>query len=489
MIILLISILFVYLIFFYITSVTPLQKDFYNKKYMIIFFKLGRWFYRKIEKSKILKVKVANIGAINKYKLLNPSEDTILFHEKFYTEKIAYFLFMLFVGTVLSLVISINSELNKVSLENRIIERNTYGMGEKDIELDITLGENQFEGSFPITIQEQQYSDKELTDIFNDISQQLEQIILQDNDSLDVICYDLNLISKLPPYPIEITWKFNNYNVINGNGQIQKEATTKEGTPLEITAVLTYYDNQQEHIFNGMVYPPPEDEKESISIGIRELLEKYEKQTVHLKDMILPEEWNGNKLTFETKREYQDLFIFLVFLVGGVLIYYGKNKELDKKVEKREKQMKMDYPEIVCKMTLLLGAGMTIRGAFEKVAFDYERRKSSKNIRYAYEEMLFTTREMKGGISESDAYVRFGNRCKVQKYLKLGALLSQNLKKGSTGLLLIMESEEREAFEERKSLARKLGEEAGTKLLLPMGIMLLVVMIIIIVPAFLSFSL
>ena len=77
----------------------------------------------------------------------------------------------------------------------------------------------------------------------------------------------------------------------------------------------------------------------------------------------------------------------------------------------------------------------------------------------------------------------------VKRYVKLGALLSQNIKKGSRGLLAEMEQEVKEAFEDRKAMARKLGEEAGTKLLGPMAMMLAVVMIIVIVPAFLSFKL
>ncbi len=44
------------------------------------------------------------------------------------------------------------------------------------------------------------------------------------------------------------------------------------------------------------------------------------------------------------------------------------------------------------------------------------------------------------------------------------------------------------AFEERKALARRRGEE-GTRLLLPMFLMLAVVLVIVIVPAFLSISL
>ena len=41
-------------------------------------------------------------------------------------------------------------------------------------------------------------------------------------------------------------------------------------------------------------------------------------------------------------------------------------------------------------------------------------------------------------------------------------------------------------IEERKALAKRLGEEAGTKLLLPMFLMLAIVLIIVIIPAFLS---
>ena len=44
------------------------------------------------------------------------------------------------------------------------------------------------------------------------------------------------------------------------------------------------------------------------------------------------------------------------------------------------------------------------------------------------------------------------------------------------------------AFEKQKNMARKLGEEAGTKLLLPMMLMLGIVMVLIIVPAYFSFS-
>ena len=44
------------------------------------------------------------------------------------------------------------------------------------------------------------------------------------------------------------------------------------------------------------------------------------------------------------------------------------------------------------------------------------------------------------------------------------------------------------AFEERKAAARKIGEETGTKLLIPLFMMLLIVMVMVSVPAFLAFG-
>ena len=152
--------------------------------------------------------------------------------------------------------------------------------------------------------------------------------------------------------------------------------------------------------------------------------------------------------------------------------------------------MLLDYPGIVSRLVLYMGAGVTIRNAFRKIAYDYKKQKEEgKGIkRYVYEEMLITCYELDGGVSELSAYENFGKRCKLPQYIKFSNLLSQNLRKGSNNLLTVLRQEAVSAFDERKNLAKKLGEEAGTKLLLPMMLMLGIVMLLIIVPAYFSFS-
>ena len=101
---------------------------------------------------------------------------------------------------------------------------------------------------------------------------------------------------------------------------------------------------------------------------------------------------------------------------------------------------------------------------------------------------MITCNELQSGRSENEAYDHFGKRCQVSAYMKLSTLLSQNLRKGSSDLLYMLRQEAENAFAERKSLAKKLGEEAGTKLLLPMMMMLCIVMVIIMIPAYFSFT-
>ena len=147
----------------------------------------------------------------------------------------------------------------------------------------------------------------------------------------------------------------------------------------------------------------------------------------------------------------------------------------------------MDYPGLVMKFTLLVQAGMTVRKAFQKIAADYKRERKTGNQELPMKKSVQSCCEMESGVSESEAYRRFGERCGQAKYKTLATLLIQNLQKGSSQMADMLERESVEAWEERKRKARVLGEAAATKLLFPMMLMLVVVMAIVMIPAFLSF--
>ena len=194
-------------------------------------------------------------------------------------------------------------------------------------------------------------------------------------------------------------------------------------------------------------------------------------------------------MRYYPRLDIRGLVIMGMALMTGFLLLAKEKQDLLKEQQKRKEQMIRDYPEIISKLTLFLGAGMTVKRAWKKIITDYETKGKARGERYIYEEMIRTAREMDSGVMESESYERFGRRCQVQEYMRLGALLSQNLRKGTKGLTQMLRMEAIQAFEERKARAKRLGEEAGTKLLAPMFLMLAVVLVIVIVPAFLSIQL
>ena len=86
------------------------------------------------------------------------------------------------------------------------------------------------------------------------------------------------------------------------------------------------------------------------------------------------------------------------------------------------------------KLALLLGAGMTLQGAFRKIAGAYgQKRTQNKTAEMpAYEEVLVACRQMESGVGEQRAYEHFGERCGVASYRKLAGILTQNLQNHPT---------------------------------------------------------
>lgn len=200
----------------------------------------------------------------------------------------------------------------------------------------------------------------------------------------------------------------------------------------------------------------------------------------------LPGQWEGRPLKWESPPDTSGALLSSLCLAAALALLIVKAREEQTLLIKRYEQLLMDYPGLIMKFTLLVQAGMTVRKAFQKIAMDYRKKRTQKE-RYAYEEVMAACYEMDSGMSEAEAYRRFGERCGQVKYKTFSTLLIQNLQKGSRNLSDMLEKESMEAWDERKRKARVLGEAAATKLLLPMVLMLLVVMAIIMVPACLSF--
>lgn len=393
------------------------------------------------------------------------------------------FLFVLGVGLILY-----DFHASKEASDG-IIQRNDYGKGSRTESLEAQVEGESEKIPLEIEVKERQYEAAEIQEFFDEILEKLDKKILGANESFQHVDQNLNLVSSIEGEPVEISWELDRYDLMNVKGEIMKDAIDPEGESINLKAVLTYTENeayQASYQQAVCVFPKTAEAKDEVASEISEKIQKNQEKNASKETFALPKTVEGKKISYYFPFNSRGLVLVVMSILILILLWLlGKQrgKELE---DQRKEQLLLDYPELVNKLTLFLGAGMTVKRAWRKILQDYENSLKDHDTRYVYEEMKLTYREIESGVPEAESYENFGRRCNLPCYLKLGALLSQNLRKGVKGLSEMLHIESLQAFEERKARAKRKGEEAGTKLLLPMFMMLAIVLVIVAMPAFLT---
>lgn len=310
----------------------------------------------------------------------------------------------------------------------------------------------------------------------------LEQDILGENPSLQEVRENLNLPYEVEDYPFSINWKSSDHGLLASDGSV---TTGELQAPAEInlTAEVFYGEMEWVHSWDIILYPPERTAREQFIYEMRTSLKEAEEEQKYEEELQLPQSVDGRVVLWAEKKESSGSAVLLITVLAAGIVFCMKDKDLQDELIKRRRAMKQEYVVIVSKYALFLEAGMTVRGAFVKICRDYYEKEHVK-INPLYEEMRYSCNELKAGISESKVYENFGRRTGVQEYTRLCALLTQNLKKGNTALTRRLKEECDNAFTESLQWRKRRGEEAGTKLLAPMGMMLVMVLIMIMLPAF-----
>ena len=342
---------------------------------------------------------------------------------------------------------------------------------------------------YTVEVESQRLQGEQLEQLFAAAQNEAEERFCGENASLDCIDRDVSLPKKLQDGQIQAFWEFDKKALIDADGRIRTEGIETGGELVLVSVTMRYYDEARSHSFGCYVYPKRLDTSEQILAGIQSYLEEEQENSKNKKYVTLPFQVNGIRLHWSKKAENTYQIILMIGLAAAAAVYIQEGMREKRKEEERREQLLKQYPDMVSKISLLLGSGMTLSAAWERIVLNYQRQLEQHQTGTAevYEQMLLSYREMQDGVGELKVYERFGERCGTPQYRRLSMLIVQNLRKGSSGLRQMLEKEVADAFVLRKNLAKKAGEEAGTKILFPMMLMLCIVMVIILVPAFLTF--
>lgn len=441
---------------------------------------------------------------------------------EYYMSKILYSIRIVFVGILISVLASVFNNKNELDDYLRI-RRNEYGEGNKDITLNYKLDGTDVAGNIDISVSDKRYDEDEVIAMSDMLKDSLVGIILGDNTSQEFVINDLVFKKHIEGYPFDITYKTDNPLIINHNGKVnigqldenfymgdresydgekeQKELgdSAFEGEGLGgvnvcITATISYFDYSEDYSFYVTVHKPNPNREEIIKNVIDKEINMAEKSTLTSNYLTLPKYILGRRIEYYEESDKTNISIAILFSVAAVVMLFMKDKDLEKEVIERERCIINEYPRFIKKFTLFYNAGMPVKTIWIKMCDDYLERKSSedrkngKDKNYLYEEMVITKLQMMDGVREIDAYERFASRIGIKEYRVFISLIEQAVKMGKKDLVEALERECEDAFLNKKNNAKKLLEEASTKLLIPMFIMLTVVIVIVLFPAFNSFN-
>lgn len=252
----------------------------------------------------------------------------------------------------------------------------------------------------------------------------------------------------------------------------------------ETKYLKTQYHSAPYRIYVGIV-PRALSRYESLLLQLQQAITTQDEGSLGENMLSLPTEIDGQRIYYSEHEDRSYLLLPLLGVIAAMAIYMRQGQARRTEKKQRETLLMLDYSELVSKLMVYIGAGLTVRNALETISqhFDTLIARGIKEDRPLYQELRTMVIQFRRNMPESEIYLSFGRRVNLKPYTKLVSLIEQNRMNGARNLRAMLELEMEDAFEQRKTTARRLGEEAGTKLLLPLFIMLGIVMIIVIVPA------
>jgi len=371
-----------------------------------------------------------------------------------------------------------------VLLENDSLQRPGIGEGSREYRLEVAVGDGEYEET-AVSVTEQKAAADKYEEIFEKATKRLFLLILGENESLTKVTSSLDFVKKIDDMPVEVIWEEDESGCFSPSGRLR--IVPEEPREITLNAVLSYFDTEKEIQIPVTIVPAVKDNGREIQSEILKTAVKEADRKDPDKDLVsLPQELDQETVSWREPAQDKPLLFIILGIACAVMLIPAGRSALKDKHKKRKAQMERDFPDIVSKLILLLAAGMTCRAAWQKICSDYLLGKKMFGKRFAYEEMVLSMRELDLGRSETAVYEDFGIRCGLTEYKRLATLLSGNLRRGSSRILEQLELESRDAYAVQLEAVRKRGEETSTKLLVPMMGMLVIVIAIIVVPAFMG---
>ena len=296
---------------------------------------------------------------------LHPGEARECLKTEYYGKKAAICLAVLFVGTLFAAAAKF-SAMDKVILgEDGTVVRGSYREGAREIRIGTDFGQQRMD--FQVEVEPKRLSAEETEKMFDAFLDKLPDYVLGSNESLQNVNSDLNLKESYGDIPISVRWESGSPGRISDSGQI---FSLEEEETVRISFRLSYGEWERSGELSVVLRPPVPAQEELLRMELEEELARSQSGSLGQDEWKLPGQWRGESIRWKQMVEDNSVILWAVAVVTAVAVFLFLDRDLHERLEKRKKILRREYPEIVHKLVLFVGAGLTIRGALQKIAGD-----------------------------------------------------------------------------------------------------------------------
>lgn len=348
----------------------------------------------------------------------------------------------------------------------RLVAESEYG--EEDIEIELLS---------------RTYSEIEIENMKTDFLDELRFSILSENSSFEEIYENLSFPEAVEGYPFTLSYRVRPRGILDSSGAIINDVD--EETPIELEITYSLDNFEEKEIIEGIILPQQKSEEELFAKKLRDYIEGENENNRNSKTIILPTQINGVNVKWSKKKSSKvPAIIVLTVVCAGFVLFKDRILSGENEKKRREKII-LEYPDFAVKYALLNEAGLTHRQIVDRLGSEYEKKKKDSPI---YEEIYKVSIDVKGGVPLTDALESMSKNCGVREITFFVGLINRNIKKGGREISAELRKAADESSSEKREKIRRKAETAGTRLLIPMVFLLIMVFSLIMIPAFDSFS-
>lgn len=347
----------------------------------------------------------------------------------------------------------------------KLVAESEYG--EEDIEIEL----------FSRT-----YSEEEIVNMKENFLDELKLTVLSGNSSFEEIYDDLAFPEALEGYPFTLGYRVRPRGIVDSSGAIMNDID--EETPIELEITYSLEDFEEKETIEGFILPQTKSEEEEFTKKLKKYLDNENENNRSSKTLILPTQINGVNIKWSKKKSTKVPAIIVLTVVCAGFVFFKDRILSGENEKKRREKIIIEYPDFAVKYALLNEAGLTHRQIVDRLASEFEKKKDSP----IYEEIYKVSLDVKGGVPLTDALDSMSKNCGVREITFFVGLINRNIKKGGREISAELRKAADESSSEKREKIRRKAETAGTRLLIPMVFLLIIVFALIMIPAFDSFS-